>query len=116
MSPKKDERVAPPPVGDEWDVRFGTKEAAASWDELVRAAKTNARRAYDLMRTAPGQDPDTRHHRLKGPLTSGVHRGKELPQWQIEVTGSGRIWYLLDEEHHTVWVQYASLKHPKKTE
>ncbi len=116
MSPKKDERVAPPPVGDEWDVRFGTKEAAASWDELVRAAKGNARRAYDFMRTAPGQETGTRHQRLKGSLATGMHRGRQLPQWQFEVTGGGRIWYLIDEEHHTVWGEYASLKHPKETE
>lgn len=41
---------------------------------------------------------------------------RRLAQWQIEVTSGGRIWYLLDEEKHVVWVQMASTRHPKATE
>jgi hypothetical protein len=52
----------------------------------------------------------------KGDYATGLHRGVLLPQWQIEVTGGGRIWYLIDEDNHTIWIQYASLQHPKKTE
>jgi mRNA-degrading endonuclease RelE of RelBE toxin-antitoxin system len=33
----------------------------------------------------------------------------------VEVTGGGRIWYLVDEETRTVWVVQASTKHPKRT-
>jgi len=32
---------------------------------------------------------------------------------EIEVTGGGRIFYLVDDEKRTVWVVVASLKHPK---
>jgi len=39
-----------------------------------------------------------------------------MPCWQIEVTGGGRIWYLLDTEKRTVWVTFASTAHPKATE
>jgi hypothetical protein len=32
------------------------------------------------------------------------------------VTGSGRIWYLLDSERTTIWIDEARLGHPKATE
>jgi hypothetical protein len=38
-----------------------------------------------------------------------------MPRWQIEVTGGDRIWYLLDVDRHTVWVEYAG-GHPKATD
>jgi hypothetical protein len=31
------------------------------------------------------------------------------------VTGSGRIWYLVDSERNTIWIHYAGLGHPKAT-
>ena len=45
MSPKRLDRVAPPPVQGEWDVRFGTSEAAKGWDELCAHAAGSTRRA-----------------------------------------------------------------------
>lgn len=50
MSPKRLDRVAPPPVGSEWEVRFGTSEAAKGWDELCNRAGEKTRSAYELMR------------------------------------------------------------------
>jgi hypothetical protein len=41
---------------------------------------------------------------------------EELEQWQIEVTGSGRIWYVVDDQHWTVWLIWAGPGHPKMTE
>ena len=43
-------------------------------------------------------------------------RQRQLEQWQIKVSGSGRIWYLPDDQEHKVWVVYASMAHPKQTE
>lgn len=116
--PKRGDRVAPPPTQGEWDVRFGTNEAAKGWEELSSAAPRNTAVAWRLMRTDPGPGPgkpNPRHHRLKADLAAGTHGGRELPQWQIEVTGGGRVWYLLDEDKHTVWMRYASVAHPKQT-
>jgi len=45
-----------------------------------------------------------------------VVNGETLEQWQYEVTGAGRIWYLVDEVKHVVWVTWAGTGHPKKTE
>lgn len=39
-----------------------------------------------------------------------------LERWQYEVTGAGRVWYLVDDERRTVWISYAGVGHPKATE
>ncbi|MFE4777895.1 hypothetical protein [Streptomyces sp. NPDC056713] len=65
------------------------------------------------MRTDPAPAARTeRHHRLKGELV----RGETMDRWQIEVTAGGRVWYLLDVERHTVWIDRASTGHPKATD
>ncbi|GAA3484418.1 hypothetical protein GCM10018966_089500 [Streptomyces yanii] len=53
MSPKRGDRAAPPPVGDEFDLRFANTEAANGWDHLSRHAAGNLRRAFDKIRSAP---------------------------------------------------------------
>ncbi|WP_239334586.1 MULTISPECIES: hypothetical protein [unclassified Frankia] len=45
MSPKRGDRVAPPPGPNEWDVIFGTGEAGKGWDELCAQAAANTRHA-----------------------------------------------------------------------
>lgn len=57
-----------------------------------------------------------RHHRLKGKLGSAMLKGEPVERWQFEVTGGGRIWYLIDDEARTAWVTYAGTGHPKRTE
>jgi hypothetical protein len=39
-----------------------------------------------------------------------------LEQWQYEVTADGRIWFCPEPKTRTVWITYASPKHPKATE
>jgi hypothetical protein len=39
-----------------------------------------------------------------------------MEQWQYEVTGAGRLWYCIDDEHRTVWLTDAVTGHPKVTE
>lgn len=45
MSPKRGERVAPPAGPGEWEIRFGTTEAAKGWDTLCQHAAGNTRAA-----------------------------------------------------------------------
>jgi hypothetical protein len=116
VSPKRLDRVAPPPVNDEWEVRFGTTEAATGWDDLCACAKTKTREAYELMRSKPRPPQDESHYRLRGDLATRLFAGKDLEQWQVKVSGSARIWYLPDDEKHTVWIVLASAAHPKQTE
>lgn len=116
MSPKRGDRVAPPPVAGEWDVKFGDNEAAKGWLDLCAQAKAKTREAYELMRSNPRPPQDETHYRLRGGLGTRTLGGRDLEQWQINVSGSGRIWYLPDDDRHTVWVVYASPAHPKETE
>lgn len=117
MSPVKGDSVAPPPGKGEYDIRYATKEAVTGWRDLCKQAPGNTLRAWEWMRSNPAPHPETtRHHRLKREYASGVYQGRELPQWQIEVTGGGRVWYLLDEENKTCWVKLARTGHPRQTD
>jgi hypothetical protein len=116
VSPKRGDRAAPPPVAGEWDVRFATSEAASGWEDLCAQAPGNTRRAWDLMRTSPGPPETSRHSRLRGKLATAQYGGRELDQWEIEVTGGGRIFYLLDSDKRTVWIVKAGTGHPKVTD
>lgn len=114
MSPaKRGDRVAPPGGPDYWEIRFLNTPAAKGWEELCRQAPGNTQRAWDELRAEPRPFPDSgRHHRLKGRLASE----NGLEQWQYEVTGGGRIWYLVDGDRRTVWITYAGTAHPKATD
>lgn len=116
MSPKRLDRVAPPSVNDEWNVRFATSEAAKGWDDLCTQAAAKTREAFELMRSNPRPPQDASHYQLRGDLATHAHGGKVLEQWQIKVTASARIWYLPDDKTHTVWVVLAGTRHPKETE
>ncbi|PZG55779.1 hypothetical protein C1I98_02645 [Spongiactinospora gelatinilytica] len=117
MSPKRGDRVTVPPPEDEWDVRFGTGDAARGREELCRHALANTRRCFEILRVDPrsGAGHD-RQHRLRGDLASHRHNGKDLEQWEFEVTNGGRVRYAIDDTTRTVWVIYASPRHPKDTE
>ena len=117
MSPKRGDRAAPPPGPGQWDVRFKESEAARGWEELSRQAPGNTLAAWETMRRAPAPPMDSpRHHRLKGSLATGRVKGCALDRWQIEVTGAGRIWYLVDPESSTVWIDHAGPGHPRATD
>jgi hypothetical protein len=116
VSPKRGDRVAPPPGPEEWEIRFHTNEAAKGWEELCRQAPGNTRDAWATMRQSPAPPMDApRHHRLRYELATGTVKGRVLDHWQIEVTGAGRIWYLVDHETATIWIDYAGSAHPKAT-
>jgi len=51
-----------------------------------------------------------------GDLAIHRHNGRELEQWEYEVTSGGRVRYVIDDENRTVWLIYASPRHPKDTE
>jgi hypothetical protein len=117
VSPKRGERAAPPPGPDEWDVRFHTSDAAKGWEELCRQVPGNTNAAWQTMRTAPTPRVATaRHTKLKYDLATASVRGRVCDHWQLEVTGGGRIWYLVDHQTHTVWIDYAGSAHPKATD
>lgn len=115
--PKRKDRVAPPPVGDEWDVKYLTTEAVRGWEELCRLAPGPTKECWNVLRTSPDKSVNTsRHHPLKGTLREKVVGGKPLVQWQYEVTGGGRVWFCPDPDTKTVWLSDAGTGHPKATE
>jgi hypothetical protein len=117
MTPKRGERVAPPPASDEYDVIFGSNEAAKGWVDLCAQAPGNALEAWRILRSNPmPQVPTPRHHRLKGPLATADYRGIVLPRWQYEITAGGRLWYLVDAGRRRVYLMVAGTRHPKATE
>jgi len=117
MSPKRGERAAPPPIGGEFELRFASNQAAAGWEELGRHAGPNLRRAFDTIRANPrSRSSPERHHRLKGALGTADWKGEPMERWQYEVTGGGRIWYIIDDARRTVWITYAGTGHPKPTD
>ncbi|GLY91096.1 hypothetical protein [Actinoallomurus iriomotensis] len=117
MSPKRGDDVPPPPVGDEWRLRFAANDAAKGWAELCNEAAGNTRRCYEALRGDPTsmRDPD-RQHRLRGRLATVTMGGIAFPQWEYEVTAGGRVRYLVDQSKRTVYLVYASPRHPKDTD
>lgn len=117
MPAKRGDRVAPPARPDGWGLRFGTAEAAKGWDDCCREAQSNTWEAFVVLTTRPtAPEKPTVQYRLRGTLGTRTVHGRELEQWQYKVSGAGRIWYCPDESSRTVWIVYASMRHPKSTE
>jgi hypothetical protein len=117
MSRRRGERAAPPPTGEEYDLRFSRNQAAEGWEQLGRQAGGNLRRAFDAIRADPrSRSSPERHHRLKGSLGTATWKGEPLERWQYEVTGGGRIWYVIEDARRTAWITYAGTGHPKATD
>jgi hypothetical protein len=117
VSAGRGDRAAPPAADGHWEVRFADAASAKGWENLCRQARENTYRAWVIMR----QDPrpvgeSSRHHRLKGSLAHGTYRGQACEQWQIEVTGAGRIWYLVGTVRDTCWITFAGTGHPRETD
>ncbi|MEZ0108750.1 hypothetical protein ABH920_002751 [Catenulispora sp. EB89] len=117
MSPKRGDDVAPPPVDDEWRIRYAETDTIKGWRELCSKAPQNTRKAYEAFRSNPRPtEPTKRHHQLRLELAFVISDGARMEHWQYEVTGGGRIWYYIDVANRTVWLDYAGLGHPKATD
>lgn len=114
MSPKKGDRVSTPPLSG-WSVLYGTTEAAVGWEELCRVALPNAHRCLEALRADPLTRANwSRQHQLRGRHATKDWKGATLEQWEYEVTAGGRVRYLVDPDHSTVILVYASPRHPKR--
>jgi hypothetical protein len=119
VSPQKGDDVAPPPVGDEYRVRHASRDAAKGWQDLFTQEPSNTRWAFEEMRNNAGchsKAPTSRHFQLQREYATGLHAGKELPQYQLEVLSGARVWYLVDHERKVCWIKLAGRGHPKQTE
>jgi len=113
--PKRGDRVAPPPASGGWDLRFGDAAAVEGWDQLSRHAPGPTLAAWTILRTDPRRR-GARQHPLKGELAMRIIGGRQLEQWQFEVTGAGRIWYAIDDERRVVILSFAAVGHPSITD
>ena len=52
----------------------------------------------------------------RGDLATHRHNGRDLEQWEYEVTSGGHVRYVIDDQHRTVWLICASPRHPKDTD
>ena len=115
MTPRRRDRVAPPPRKGGWDCRFASNAAANSWEQLSASAPNNSRAAWEFI-TADPRRWNKRQQPLQGRFATATANGMDLPQWQYEVTGGGRIWYCIDDDKKTVWLTAVHIGHPKATE
>jgi hypothetical protein len=115
--PKRNERVSPPAPPSGWELRYADKAAVDGWEELVRSVPGNLLKAWEALSYRPDDpsNPD-RQHRLKGELGGRMVGGRNLAQWQYEVSGSGRIWYCPDPARRIVWLALAATGHPRQTD
>lgn len=117
MPGKRGDRVAPPGRPDGWEARFATSDAAKGWEQLCQTARSNTWEAWIVLTERPtAPENPSRQHRLRGQLATHEIGGRQLEQWQYEVTAGGRIWYCPDPDLRIVWVVVASTAHPKATE
>ncbi|MCO8305077.1 hypothetical protein ACH4GZ_04545 [Streptomyces hygroscopicus] len=116
MTAGRGDRAAPPAPDGHWEVRFADAASAKGWDNLAQQARENTYRAW----IHHAYRPQTGHRDNPAPppqgLAHGTHRGQTCEQWQIEVTGGGRIWYLLDAARETCWITFAGTGHPRATD
>ncbi|MFZ4248168.1 hypothetical protein ACOZDF_23175 [Streptomyces griseoincarnatus] len=83
MTAGRGDRAAPPAPDGHWEVRFADAASAKGWENLAQQARENTYRAWITMRTTPAPATETpRHHRLKGSLAHGTHRGQTYEQWR----------------------------------
>ncbi len=109
------ERIPRPPDPDKWDIFAASNDAGKGWDELCRTHSAAARTAFDALQTDP-RHRTQRQHPLQGALGKKSIGGRELPQWQYEASGGGRVWYCIDDEKQRIWITRAGAGHPKATE
>jgi hypothetical protein len=69
-----------------------------------------------LLRPLDRSDNPNRTHQLRPPLAEKVIGGKRLPQWQHEISSSGRVFYCPDRTDGVVWVTKVDLARPKETD
>ena len=115
MTPRRQDRVAPPPRKGGWDCRFANNDAAKSWEQLSTSVPSNIRAAWESI-TADPRRWSKRQQPLQGRFATADVNSVKMPQWQYEVTAGGRIWYCIDDDKKTVWLTAVHADHPKATE
>jgi hypothetical protein len=114
VRPKRGQQVPPPPTGEEWDLRYATKESLA-FTEMEKQFPGNCTEAKSRLKVAPTIRSDVQK-RLRGSLGSRSIGGVEMEQWQYDISSGARLWYCLDPSKRIVWLTLAATGDPRATE
>jgi len=109
---------APRAATGPWTVRPASARAQKEWERATVAEPELMSALRERLRLRPldRSDNPNRTHQLKPPLAEKVIGGKRLPQWQHELSSSGRVFYCPDRADRVVWVTKVDLAHPKETD
>ena len=101
-----------------WVVRPASSSARKQWEQAkAREPELIAELGVRLReRPLDRRDNPQRLGPLKGKLREKKVGDKRLPQWQFEITSSGRVWFCPDKAERVVWVTKVDLAHPKETD
>lgn len=90
------ERITRPTRTNEWLVLAADKRVAEEWDRWAKQEPNALAAAYDKV-AANAIEFSARQRKLEGAMGVGTYEGKTFDRWQYEVTGGGRIFYLVDD-------------------
>jgi hypothetical protein len=101
-----------------WSVKPASSAARKQWEQAKAREPDLMADLSERLRLRPldRRDNPQRLGPLKGKLKDKKVGHKRLPQWQFEVTSSGRVWFCPDKSERIVWVTKVDLAHPKETE
>lgn len=111
---KRGQQVPPPPAGNEWNLRYATKESLA-FAEMAKQFPGNAAEAMARLKVTPTTRSDMQKP-LRGSLGKRTIGGVEMAQWQYDISSGARLWYCVDPDKRIVWLTLAATGHPRATE
>ena len=111
MSPGASEEPRPRKK-TEYKIRFATRQAEKSWQDLLATQRNAIVDAWDFLTRTPTAESPT-NHRMKADLATVVHEVRAYERWQYELTGGARIWFYVDDQ--VVHLVYVHTHHPNQT-
>lgn len=101
----------------QWVLRPASARARREWEDATAADPEVMAAIRERLRSRPldRSDNPSRTHQLRGPLADKRIGDKRLPQWQHELSASGRVFYCPDLDERIVWVTRVDLSHPRET-
>jgi hypothetical protein len=104
-----------PRSSKDWALEFDTQAAAENWDRIAKTHGNVLSEAWDQLTHQPMAKSE-RQHQLKADYSHRTFQGASLEQWQYEFSGSGRIWYCIDEAKRRLLLTLVEAGHPRGTD
>lgn len=112
----KGERVHRPAKRSEYEIRFASAQAQKGWRDLVATIRNPLADTWDFLTRSPAVRTPT-NYPLKGELGTVTRGGVQFQRWQHKPTkqGDARIWFYVDEDLKTVFLEQVHTTHPHET-